>query len=632
MDIFGNNIDCCDDETGGGGGQPIITDIITNSTGDNTIDLTSPNIDLQTTGNVLINGTPINQGGGDVSGPISSVDGNIATYNGISGKLIKNSAVNIDNAGILVAPDVEAIGTLTVGAINVGENITELQQKTQHQTSNPTETIFDSNINVGTTLRLSSTGSSIIGSQTPMTITTTAPSGIITLASSLSVNVLNADFNIQGGTATTEKLTFTDPQELVSKLYVDEQNPFDTAIANIEPLNELVNTYGSPSVCLGVRKLVSTYTGNCFEVIDSAGVPVTVNIGFDANGIADYTAFNALTAPVYINIWYDQSGNGHNFTGAIATVAKPALTFTTVNGRNNPSVVFNGSKFSYSDQLDLGLQNASHTSIFSMKSNNGATQFLSGSGVDAQNNEILLNNVGVGLTVFDDSYAPPTEVANIGANGDYTDGNWHTILGGSNINFATCRADLLTDGVASVAGTQDTATLVHYLGIRNFNSSLPFDGEMSEFVVFPTNWIANDTVYENYHTNLTEFHTLGYNNAISAGFKPIKNVPDPQDPQDAATRAYVDNKVLTGTVAITDTAWGANTWDSYTGSVVGALIGDVVNVNPGTSTVLAVTATADVSWDMFATCVTNDVVTVHTRVGGIVTVPPNSPFKVSICR
>jgi hypothetical protein len=118
---------------------------------------------------------------------------------------------------------------------------------------------------------------------------------------------------------------------------------------------------------------------------------------------------------------------------------------------------------------------------------------------------------------------------------------------------------------------------------------------------------------------------------IAMGTSKITGLGDPTNPQDVATKAYTDTKLtLTGSVAITDTTWSANTWYSYTGTVDGASIGDVVNVNPGTTVISAVTATANVSWDMFATCTTNDVVTVFTRVGGFVNVPASSPFKVSV--
>ena len=119
---------------------------------------------------------------------------------------------------------------------------------------------------------------------------------------------------------------------------------------------------------------------------------------------------------------------------------------------------------------------------------------------------------------------------------------------------------------------------------------------------------------------------------IAMGTSKITGLGDPTNPQDATTKAYVDNKVLTGTVAITDATWNGNTWYLYTGTVTGALIGNVVNVNPGVSVISAVTGTANASWDMFASCATNDVVTVFTRVSGFVTVPASSPFKVSVCR
>jgi hypothetical protein len=124
MDIFGENIDCCDDE-----------DIITNSTGDNTIDLTSPNIDLQTTGNVLINGVPLAQGTGDVVGPASALDGNIATFDGISGKLIKDQGVSLTS----ITDDLDTAQI----------QITDLETKTQYQSAGGNVTTFVSQIHSG---------------------------------------------------------------------------------------------------------------------------------------------------------------------------------------------------------------------------------------------------------------------------------------------------------------------------------------------------------------------------------------------------------------------------------------------------------------------------------------------------
>jgi hypothetical protein len=552
----------------------------------------------------------VESGGGDVVGPISATDNAVVRYNLTSGKVIQSSGVTISDSNVMsglldpVDPQDAATkayvdgyddlaklnltgGTMS-GAIAMGtQKITGLGDPTNLQDA-ATKAYVDGYDDLA---KLNLTGGTMSGAIAMGTQKITGlgdPTNLQDAATKAYVDGYDdlAKLNLTGGTMSgaiamgTQKITgLGDPtnlQDAATKAYVDDQNPFDTTIANVEPLNELVSTYGSPSVCIGVRKLVSTYTGSCFNVTDA--LSATVDIGFDANGIADYTAFSALTAPVYINTWYDQSGNNHDFTGAIATIAKPALTFTTVNGRNNPSVVFNGSKFSYTNQLDLGLQNASHTSIFSMKSNSGAIQFLSGSGVDAQKNEILLNN-SVGLTVFDDSYAPPTQVANIGSAGDYTNNSWHTLVGGSNGNFATCRADLLTDSVASGSAIQNTTALVHYLGIRNFTSVYPLDGEMSEFVVFPNDWITNDTMYVNYHTNNTEFHTLGYNNAISAEFKPIKNIMNPQDPQDAATKAYTDTKLaLTGgtmTGLLTGTTISATSVLGTTYGLLGAPTSDV---------------------------------------------------------
>ena len=84
-------------------------------------------------------------------------------------------------------------------------DLTELEEKTQNISASEGVTTFvgqvsvENDVTVGTSLRLISTGSAIIGSKTPMTFLTTAVNGEIVLSAPTSVNVLNSNLKIQGG-------------------------------------------------------------------------------------------------------------------------------------------------------------------------------------------------------------------------------------------------------------------------------------------------------------------------------------------------------------------------------------------------------------------------------------------------
>jgi len=80
----------------------------------------------------------------------------------------------------------------------------------------------------------------------------------------------------------------------------------------------LIDQVGVDAIAaIGFKKLRSAYTGDCIQV-RNVNSGLTLDIGFDANGDVD-TAAIASFCGLYngtISIWYDQSGNGNDFSAA----------------------------------------------------------------------------------------------------------------------------------------------------------------------------------------------------------------------------------------------------------------------------------------------------------------------------
>ena len=96
--------------------------------------------------------------------------------------------------------------------------------------------------------------------------------------------------------------------------------------------NFLVDQYGDNMFgAYSLRKLSSTYTGSSIQVqIGSAGA--TFDAGFDSNNYLDtasIAAWNTGNDQLYLENWYDQSGNVNNMDSNQTT---RRLQVTDVNG------------------------------------------------------------------------------------------------------------------------------------------------------------------------------------------------------------------------------------------------------------------------------------------------------------
>jgi hypothetical protein len=87
----------------------------------------------------------------------------------------------------------------------------------------------------------------------------------------------------------------------------------------------LLDTYTGAAAAYSLRKLRTAYTGNAITVRRSSD-NTSQNIGFDANGNLDTTSMLSFVGAGngFVSIWYDQSGNGRDFTQSTA-VRQPQI-------------------------------------------------------------------------------------------------------------------------------------------------------------------------------------------------------------------------------------------------------------------------------------------------------------------
>jgi hypothetical protein len=135
--------------------------------------------------------------------------------------------------------------------------------------------------------------------------------------------------------------------------------------------NFLLDLVGVPAaVAFGLRRLRSTYFGNCLRIRRSSD-NTEADIGFISNGMID---FNGLLTFVgggngLVRTWYDQSVNGLNANSTVNAqqgVLVSAGVLQTLNSR--PTIVFDGTNHLHISSItfsrDVTLSAVSNKSLF----------------------------------------------------------------------------------------------------------------------------------------------------------------------------------------------------------------------------------------------------------------------------
>jgi hypothetical protein len=107
----------------------------------------------------------------------------------------------------------------------------------------------------------------------------------------------------------------------------------------------LLDTYSGSSVAYSLRKLSSTYSGNCIRVRRSSD-NTEQNIGFVANVLDTASLLTFCgSGSGFVTTWYDQSGNANNATQSNATYQPNIVTSGSVNLLNSKPTINSNAKY-----------------------------------------------------------------------------------------------------------------------------------------------------------------------------------------------------------------------------------------------------------------------------------------------
>ena len=261
-------------------------------------------------------------------------------------------------------------------------------------------------------------------------------------------------------------------------------------------LATLLDIYPSASGAYSVRLLRGAHYANSAIRVRRSSDNTEQNIGFTTNGNLNTTALTSFVGAGngFIVTWFDQSGNGNN-----ATQATPS---------NQPQIVSAGSVL---------MQGANPTAVF-----NGSSNFMDATGVTSGNPKSIFvltksNYIGVLEKVLFDSittnqaifYKDQLNAISIGF-GTFTATTYTSITnfilysvmhnGATSNMFVNSTNQILTNqnlGTNAFSGLR--------IGAVRGTASLHYQGNISEFIVYPSNQASNKLQIE---SNINTYYAI----------------------------------------------------------------------------------------------------------------------------
>lgn len=161
----------------------------------------------------------------------------------------------------------------------------------------------------------------------------------------------------------------------------------------------LFDTYSS-NIYSGysVRKLSSSYTGNCLRIREDGG-NTEVDIGFNGNGIDQAAIVSHCGANNgYVVTWYDQGGNSKNITNAVAADQPQIYNGSSVilDSKGNVALNFDGTNQLTFRDINAGLIDSSEFWVGEIANNVRLDNLWGGGDLGGgQNYFVYLDNNGV---------------------------------------------------------------------------------------------------------------------------------------------------------------------------------------------------------------------------------------------
>ena len=262
----------------------------------------------------------------------------------------------------------------------------------------------------------------------------------------------------------------------------------------------LLDTYTGAAACYSLRLMRTAYTGSDIRVRRSSD-NTEQDINFNVFGELDTVSLLAFagTGDAFVKTWYDQSGNSNDATQT-TTANQPKIydgTTGVETSNGKPAVRFINSSATYLDAPSLGADTT--TTYFEVHDRNGSNLNVwspdrNVNAVCADGLTFISGTPYLGVTaLIGGSLKQPTTAGDIQ---DYRLVYW--LRNGTN-------SELGVNASTVVTGTQSSSVLNRLrLGTRAGLQS-PFDGYMSEFVMYRNDQSSNRT---NIETNIATFYDI----------------------------------------------------------------------------------------------------------------------------